>query len=155
MAIPTRPSTGAPIESTWGGAVHDQAFTPPGTVANSAVVTTGTANAKDPLTVGGPNLNAGDFLAPTDGLYLIIGRWILTPLGAGVWLQPNVQVDGVTLAPAGFSKADVNGSVVTREYVRRLTAGQRVSFWAFGGGSMSGAGVQVFAEVVRLGDSLT
>lgn len=154
MAIPARPVSGAPIDSTWGAGVHDQVFTPAGTVANSAVITTAAVKLKNPLTVGGPNLNAGDFLVPVDGLYLMIARWMVTPLGGMAWLRPSIDIDGVEQPPAGFSKSDVNGYVSERVHLKRLTAGQRVAFYASGSGA-SGAGVQVYVEIERLGDSLS
>lgn len=157
MAIPARPVAGAILDAAWGQGVHDQVYTPAGTVANSAVITVGLVVVQLPLTVGGPNLNGGDFLAPVDGTYLAHGRYVLSPVGGMANMKPSIQVDGVDIPGTPFfsSTGSVNGGGAERTATRRLTAGQRIRFAVTGGTGTSGAGVQVYAEIARLGDTLS
>ena len=104
MPDPTRPVAGAPIESEWGGAVHDAVFTPRGArVAGGASSSVGTSPAQ--LQLNSAVDDPGGWLA-SDALTVPSG-------GDGLFdCYLDVQTDNGSVGERTRVQLRVNGAVV-------------------------------------------
>jgi hypothetical protein len=103
MPTPTRPSTGGPVESSWGQEVHDGLFLPAGGhwIGTGAAVATGVVLPLAAVSDPGAWLSApgvANLIVPPDGagLYLIDGR-----LSASVGASGTLEINGEMLYGAG------------------------------------------------------
>jgi|SRR5690349_12396602 len=109
MPDPTRPVAGAPIESEWGGAVHDAVFTPRGTrVAGGASSSVGTTLAQLQLNTAVDD--PGGWLA-SDALTVPSG-------GDGLFdAYLDVQTDNGSVGERTRVQLRVNGSAVQSFFI--------------------------------------
>lgn len=152
-----RPASGAPIESSWGGQVHDQTFTPRGCIANSALITgIATTVVILPLTVGGPNLSGGAFVAPEAGVYAFDGVGVISAAGGASAFRVYAYLNGAQVPGTGYWEgAPVNGSGARASGLVTMAAGATLDFRCSGGSGTSGMTVTAYAWIRRVGDSLT
>ena len=153
MPVPTRPSTGGPIESSWGQEAHDGVFTPTGGQWGPSGPGVGGA-INMPLTavddpdgwLGADGQSSLFVPADGDGLYTITAQARLTVAGAaqvtlqifyGALLTEDARYWG---AAGGF----VHGAAVTAP----LLAGDEIRFR--GAGAVTNA-VMVLATITRIG----
>lgn len=114
---------------------------------------------KLPMTVGGPNLNGGDYLVPAGGagVYFVSGTHVTTAISAGTSNSKlEIRKNGVTVA-TGSGRWEAMSVVGTGGhwcgYVT-LAVGDRLSLWtntASGAVSMTTAG---YMYVRRIADAL-
>lgn len=95
MAVPNRPTSGAPIETAWGDQVHDVAVLGRGVVVNGGSVNAG-AGVKAPLdavvlgSAAMVDLVSNELVAPIAGIY-----------------EVNVTTTGLGLASPGIYRANL------------------------------------------------
>ena len=155
MPVPTRPSTGGPIESSWGQEAHDGVFVPTGGRWGAAGsvgtdVNIPMAAVDDPddwLTPGG----TANLIVPADGagLYVIAAEARLTVAGvAQVTFQMYYGASGLSEDARywGAAGAFVHGASVVAE----LATGDEIRFR--GTGPVTNA-VMVRATLTRIGRS--
>lgn len=106
MAAASRPTPGAPIESAWGGQVHDVAVLLRGVLVNGAA--TGTAATPLPLDTilaGDPtfvDLASNELVAPVDGIYELLATVNGTGQAAGgayfahLYLSPSLTYQSMS-----------------------------------------------------------
>jgi hypothetical protein len=146
---PTRPTSGASIESEWGQAVHDQTFAPKGTRVNS--VTT--------RTVGTPSIKQNLDVALDDpgGWLDIANDQVEVPSGADGLYLGYVTVDAVN-GDAGTSlrvSVLLNGTS-TWTGVTPNEGGSHVrATVALGGDLSAGDIITVFANMLGSGTNMT
>lgn len=158
MAAPTRPVGGAPVATDWGQKTHDLTFVPPGCNANSATITgIATTLLKMALTVGGPNLNSGDFLVPTggEGVYALFATCTVTTLGGATNWRIYIYKNGAVAIGGNYFKIDSNGGGSNVFGFLTLAAGDRIAIYTSGGGGTSGAQAVGSLWAVKIAESLS
>jgi hypothetical protein len=155
MPTPTRPTTGGPVESSWGQEVHDQAFLPSagawvGAAAAAYNVAIGWNATNDPggWLVGGAGSAFLQCPADGDGLYLIMARWSIHPgAGANVIVQGDMRIG---VAPRTYSVsayAPANYVSPWQTVIDKLIAGEQIRCV---GALPTGAGGQFGVSHIRL-----
>jgi hypothetical protein len=148
MPVPTRPSTGGPVESVWGQEVHDRIFLPAGGIFRGGAAV-GVAPAKCKLTAlsdPGGWLSGGDTLvcpADAEGVYLVAAsmRIELTAGGAasvvgqlaiaGATFEPSYYLPSAPLAVnLQFSPVLLPVAVGQQVYLAGLSPAANVLFYA-------------------------
>lgn len=150
MAVPTRPVSGAPVESVWGIAVHDGSFKPVGCRATGA----STSTTPIPLTAAtdpGGMVGSNRITIPAngEGLYMVICNFSCATT-AGTY-RIVLTVNGVIVSKCTVNAASgVTNMGGTLPLVQRLVAGDYVDI------QIAGAAAAISIDnftVTRIGDA--
>ena len=137
MPDPTRPVSGAPIESEWGGAVHDAVFTPRGTrVAGGASSSVGTTLAQLQLNTAvddpGGWLASDALTVPSggDGLYDTYLDVQTDNGSVGERTRVQLRVNGAGQQAFFIDNNGTTAETEARTFLLPLTAGDVVTVYA-------------------------
>lgn len=133
MAPASRPTPGAPIESAWGGQVHDVAVLARGVIVSGAATATKGAKLDLGTVIAGAaalvDLASNEFVAPVDGVYEYLATISGTGAAAGAQYFSHVYYS------ASSTYAGISGTAPTAGGTARrltqcglliLTAGARI-----------------------------
>lgn len=134
MAAANKPVAGAPVESAWGGQVHDVA------VLSKCVIVSGALSAAaytgklaiDNVMAGNPamaDLAADELIIPQDGIYEVLATCAGSGAAAGATYLVNTYLNGA-YCQIGGSTATAGGSSrrMTLAGIVVATAGWRLRF---------------------------
>lgn len=139
MAAPNRPTSGAPIESTWGDAVHDASVATLGVVVACAVYASNTARVAldiNSVVQGKASMAdlAGDAIViPVTGIYEVIVSYTCAGVANPGYYRLDLSVAGVSQGAAIPAFASVNSGLLRAgpsATVRKFNAGDRLAIGA-------------------------
>lgn len=161
MPDPTRPVAGAPIESEWGGAVHDAVFTPRGVrAAGGASSSVGTTLAQLQLNTAvddpGGWLASDSITLPSgsDGLYVVFLDAQTDNGSVGERTRVQLRVNGAGVQTFFIDNNGSTAETDARSFLVPLTAGDVVNVYgAKTGGTNPDVLVRALA-IIRIGSEL-
>jgi hypothetical protein len=161
MPDPTRPVTGAPIESEWGGAVHDAVFTPRGVrVAGGASTAVGTTLEQLQLNTAvddpGGWLASDSITLPSgsDGLYTVFLDAQTDNGSVGERTRVQLRVNGAGVQTFFIDNNGTTAETDARSFLVPLSAGDVVNVYA---GKTGGTDPDVLVRalaIIRIGSEL-
>lgn len=161
MPDPTRPATGAPIESEWGGAVHDAVFTPRGTrVAGGASVATGTTPEQLQLNTAvddpGGWLGSDAITIPSggDGLYDCYLDVSTDNGSVGERTRVHLRVNGSVVQGFFIDNNGTTAETDARTFLLPLTAGDVITVYGSKTGGLDPDVLVRALAIVRRGSEL-
>ena len=161
MPDPTRPVTGAPIESEWGGAIHDAVFTPRGVrVAGGASTAVGTTLEQLQLNTAvddpGGWLASDSITLPSgsDGLYTVFLDAQTDNGSVGERTRVQLRVNGAGVQTFFIDNNGTTAETDARSFLVPLSAGDVVNVYA---GKTGGTDPDVLVRalaIIRIGSEL-
>lgn len=139
MATPTKPASGAPIETAWGDAVHDAAVAAVGVVVSCAVYASNTARvALDITSVREGKASmvdlAGDaIVCPVAGIYEVVVAFTAAGVANPGYYRLDLAANGVSQAAAVSAFPSVNSGLLRAgpsSSFRKFNAGDRIQIGA-------------------------
>lgn len=135
MPTPTRPSTGAPIESSWGQELHDQAFLPAGGRWHSQSTLIGTVQvpvalvADDDPGVWLSAAGATQLVVPADGDGLYVCELFARPTAAdtGAHLY-HVHLNGAPVVSGAYDLPSNTAAGLSASGLLKLAVGDILQF---------------------------
>lgn len=161
MPDPTRPVTGAPIESEWGGAVHDAVFTPRGVrVAGGASTAVGTTPEQLQLNTSvddpGGWLSSDSITLPSgsDGLYQVFLDVQTDNGSVGERTKVYLRVNGSNVQGFFIDNNGTTAETDARSFLVPLTAGDVVNVYAAKSGGLDPDVLVRALAIIRVGTEL-